>query len=335
MKPAGQTTHPKRQHWAPECYLEAWWEPTGARNEKPGVWVIDRTARTGKQLSIDNVCVETHMYTMTLPNGERDFDLENTLAALEGLYKQVRDERIGPMKPLSDPDRLTLATFAAAMIGRTPRQREHIRGQWQQALTMMEDIEREMKISPAKQMPVSKVASGNGPSLTMDQVRNLVDQPLQHSLYTTMRAAGGALAQMSICVLVTDAKPGFITSDAPAVLYDPTAHTRPPMYRAVGFEHANAEFTLPLSPSQMLFCTWRKELEGAYLEVDDQLVDHVNRRTQFHADRWIICGQNATRDFWFEPTPLPADAWENSEQADELIRARSNASAAPRGRPRA
>jgi hypothetical protein len=53
MTSAAKTTIPKRQHWAPECYLEAWWEPTGARKEKPGVWVIDRGTRTVKQLPIN------------------------------------------------------------------------------------------------------------------------------------------------------------------------------------------------------------------------------------------------------------------------------------------
>jgi Protein of unknown function (DUF4238) len=310
-----EKSNPKRQHWVPECYLSAWAVPS-AQGGKPGVWRIDRVTRQGQLLSLDNVCVEGHIYTRELPNGERDFKLEQMLSELEHLFDQTMREVIGPMKTLDGEDRELLAYFAGAMLARTPRQRDHVQGQWQAALEQLERMERVAKTMSPEQLRrlPSKVASGGGPSFTMEQVRALATQPVQNTLLPTMIGMGRVLSQMSIAVLISDSLE-FITSDAPCVMYDPAAHTRPPFYRHVGLGYKSTEVALPLAPNRMLHFSWLAGVNGLYLEVPDHFVDEANRTTQFHADRGIVSRTNETRDIWFEERGLPADAWEHSEQA--------------------
>jgi hypothetical protein len=298
-------SNPKRQHWVPECYLNAWAVPS-AKDDKSGVWRIDRVTRQGQLLSLDNVCVEGHIYTRELPNGERDFALERMLSELEDIFVQIIREVIVPMKPLDAEDRAALAYFTAAMLARTPLQRDHTQGQWQEMLEMMQQMERKAKtMSPEQLQGWSRVAPGGGPTMTMEQVEELARRPMQHTLLPTMRGMGRILSQMSIAVLIPHSR-HFITSDA---------HTRPPFYRHVGLGHPSTEVTLPLAPNRMLSFSWLSGVNGLYLEVPDDFVDERNRTTQFHADKWIVSSENETRDAWFKERELPADAWEYSEQA--------------------
>jgi Protein of unknown function (DUF4238) len=324
MKRTRAETNPKRHHWVPECYLRAWWDPASPVGEKPHVWVIERQTREGKPLSIDSVFVKTHLYTLTTPDGEKDFELERTLSRVEDDFSRIMERKIVPRKPLPWSDRLGLAFFAAATIARTPRQRDHARGQWQQVLDMCDDMERAMKAAtPEQRQRMSPVATGSGPSLTMNQVRELAAQPLQHSLIPFIVGAGKILARMKIAVFVAEGMPGFITSDAPCVLYDPAAYKRPPIYRPPGLAYKTVEVSLPLAPNRMLHFSWEPRFDGMYLPIDGRVVDEVNRTTQFHADKQILSCKNETCDFWFEDRPLPA--WENTDKAKELLHAPDDA----------
>jgi hypothetical protein len=285
--------------------------------------VIDRQTRDGKPLSIDNVFVKTHLYTLTVPGGEKDFALERLLSRLEHDFARIMERKIIPMRPLTRRDRFGLAYFAAAMIARTPRQRDHIRGQWQQVLDMCDDMQRAMQTAtPRQYQPLSSTLGSGGRGLSVEEVRELAAQPLQHSLLPSISGAGQILAQMSIAVLVTDASPGFITSDAPCVLYDPAAYRRPPIYRAPGLAYKTVEVSLPLTPTRLLLISWNRGFDGQYIPVDDSTVDEANRTTQSYATGKIVSCTNETRDSWFEERPVPADAWENSDQVKRIRRGR-------------
>jgi hypothetical protein len=309
-------SNPKRQHWAPECYLKAWLDPGRAPADKPYLWRIDRETRAAEALSVDQVCVKTHLYTIRGSGGEKDYAIERALSELEGPYERTVTEKVIPGAPLEPRDRANLIVFAAAMFARTPAQRDHIGGQWAHIVRVAEDMERAIKeATPGRRVPsFPRVESGGGPSLTLDDARRIAEHPLQHSIAPMLRAAAPILAQMHLAVLTTDSAPGFITSDDPLAVYDPTAYRRPPMYRSPGLSHQHVEVTLPLAPNRLLILTWERLAPDTYFGVPDRLVDETNRRTQFHADRHIISRAAEIRAIWFEEREPPPDAWENRQK---------------------
>jgi hypothetical protein len=65
--------------------------------------------------------------------------------------------------------------------------------------------------------------------------------------------------------------------------------------------------------------TWQKRFDDKYLPIGQRIVDEFNRMTQFNADKQLVSRKNETRDSWFEERPPPADAWENSEEAKQMM----------------
>lgn len=316
---------PKRHHWVPECYLRAWWDPGCKLGEKPYVWRIDRETREAKPLPIDQVFVKTHLYTRRKPDGQRDFSVEKMLSKLEGPFERIMHEKIKPAKPLTVRDRTWLAFFTAAMMARPLAQRDHQRKQWQRVVEIAEDMQQAMnKLPPERRRTAAKALGGGlssgdrSKSMTLDQVRDLVAQPMAHTVVPMTEVAGRVLAKMPLVILTTDSTPGFITSDSPCAVFDPTAYRRPPLYRAAGLAYDTTEVTLPLAPNRLVMFHWKLGGFDGYMPIPDATVDELNRRAQFHADKHIVCCKSETRDYWFDPGEVPADAWKNSEQAKEL-----------------
>jgi uncharacterized protein DUF4238 len=305
-------TRPKRQHWNPKCYLKAWLDPGCPPGEKPHVWRIDRETRVPQGLSIDQVCVETHLYTIQGPGGTKDYSIEQMFCEIEGPYEQVIANKIMSCAPLAPEDLAILNVFAAAMMSRTPAQRDHIGEQWRHIVNIAEDLQEAYKDAPPeKQNMFPKVEAGGGPSITLEQARAIANYPLQHTVVPMMKAVAKGLSRMCPCILVTDTSPGFITSDAPCVMFDPTAYRRPPPYRSPGLGYEQTEVTLPLTSGRLLFFSYRPH--SIYLRINEATVDEINRRTQFHANRHIISSTRDTRAMWFEPGKIPPDAWENTQ----------------------
>lgn len=144
-----------------------------------------------------------------------------------------------------------------------------------------------------------------------DWCRPLMGTSMASSLVIdTIHAAAPVLASMTLTILTTHDPDGFITSDAPAAMYNPKAHTFAPLYRSPGLMQPDVEVTLPLSPQETaLYC--RRPLRLLYTPVDKQLLDEVNRTTFFFAEEEFVSWKGNTREQWFEERNAPADAWEN------------------------
>jgi hypothetical protein len=319
-------TDPKRHHWVPECYLRAWWDPASPIGKKPHVWRIDRTTRTGEALSVDQVFVKTHLYTFRKSDGSRDFEIEKTLSKVETAFSRVMRDKVTRGKPISIRDRAWLTVFTATMLARTLAQRDNVRQQWKRAVEIGEDMERALKsMTPEQRQRVAglpRSSTDKTRSLTLDQVRDLVAQPLQHTVPPMTVAATDILSKMGMAILTTKDELGFISSDNPCAIHDPTAYRRPPIHRSPGLGHESAEVTLPLSPNHLLIFTWLQAPSIEYLPLKGELVDELNRRTQFFSSKHLICRKNESRDHWFKRGEIPPDAWENSDQARKLARAK-------------
>jgi hypothetical protein len=111
-----------------------------------------------------------------------------------------------------------------------------------------------------------------------------------------------------MAIICTKTKPGFISSDAPLVWYDPCSAKRPLLHRSPGLIHDTIEVTLPISPQQLLVISWNNNLKG-YIDADDEIqVDRLNLRTWFFCDKYFVVIENTKKDFWLGKRPSSHDA---------------------------
>jgi hypothetical protein len=218
------------------------------------------------------------------------------------------------------PRYLKLLAFLAAMHSRTPSRRDHFMGFWSEVLQMGEEIEHQMKVAtPEERRRVASYAApddSNRPTMSLDDVRKIRANPMQHTLEPLMAAEFPLLTRMRCFVLCTASEIGFITSDAPVVWFDPEWHRKPPLYRSACFSDPELEITLPLSPMQMLVlkhgeANTQRLVE--YVEVPDKVVSELNRRTRSLCANEFIVRIQRTELRWFEQGTMPADAWELNE----------------------
>lgn len=302
-------SEPKDQHWVPQAYLRAWCDPASPVGYEPYVWVFASGTREGKKRAPKKIFREPHLYSF--PEGTPNrYDLETKLSQLEGKFRRIRDERLAKHKPLIRPDLVSLLAFVAAMHARTPRMRDHHQEQFQHMLTVMEDLDAAMKrATPAEREAEANrqylPGSTSGPSLNMGQVRRMVEYPMLAMFYPFFAAELKGYSKMQMTVLCTTAASPFITSDAPVAWFDPRTQGRQGIYAAVGLSNATIEVTMPLSPRQMLMLTWRPVSPQVYVDIPEQAVQEMNRRTHAYAYKQFVSCNSSTHDRWFDPNAAP------------------------------
>jgi len=247
------------------------------------------------------------MYTIKTPGGGRDLRIEHGLSQLEGDFARIRRDVLESRLPLQDEDRIKFLAFVAAMRSRTRRHRDHLRGEWGNVKAKMEEMRRAvMRMTPQRRTAMSRIAAGSGPSLDLDDVTRLAQQPLQHMLPSMVEGHLTTLLQMNIAVLCTDDALGFITSDDPCLVYDPETRTRPFPHNVTGLAYKTAELTMPLSPSQTLLVSW-KDCSG-YVEIPAELTAEANRQKRFQCEEEFVVRREEVRAEWFVPDAPPPGA---------------------------
>ena len=329
-------TH-KAQHYIAQGYTRAWCDPTRAAHEEPYVWLFDRDGPTvdkpGRRKAPVNIFKEPDMYTITPANdpGGRDLSLEHGLGRIESDFCAVRKDFIEPRKPLGARERVVVLAFAATTQFRTPGFREHTREQWTPILEMGREMEEQMaKATPeqrakAARRPPSLASVGRErESFTLEQVQEIVDQPLQTMLAAHANALVPLLAKMTnFSIWCTEKTPGFITSDQPTVWFDPEWPKRPPMFQAPALMYETVEITMPISPTRMLFLgrqnEWSEFMDLDELDLDDRLLNELNRRTCRLAREKVVVSRNEFRSVWAEQGEPPADAWRAPGDDDAVV----------------
>jgi hypothetical protein len=119
-------------------------------------------------------------------------------------------------------------------------------------------------------------------------------------------------------ILISKEPLGFITSDAPCVWFNPKAHTFPPFYRSPGLAQTDIEVTLPLTPHHLLY--FSHVAVPLYIDIKDAEAEILNHRTLGFCDQEFVSWKGGANPRWFEKVPMPADAWENTEEGKEAHR---------------
>jgi hypothetical protein len=232
----------------------------------------------------------------------RDLRIEAGLSTLEDAFVRIRKDFLGQRKPIPAVPRLKLLAFVAAQHARTPRMRDHLKEQWGRVLEKMDELQSQFdQMDPEDRKSFGRSSAGrggDGPSMTHEQVRDFVAQPLQHTVIPRVETLTPMLAKLRMAFLCTNSSPGFITSDNPCVWFDSEAHKRPPMRRSPAIMYPTLEITMPLTPRLMLYLSHRGPV--GYVDLPDPLVRELNRRTRAYADEAFICRSNAADRGWYE-----------------------------------
>lgn len=321
----------KAQHYVAKGYTRAWCDPGKADHEEPYVWIFDRDGPTaempGKRKAPVNIFSEPEMYTITPANDPqgRDLSLEHGLQRIENDFCAVRRDFIEPARPIGERERAILLAFAACSQFRTPGFREHTRSQWQPVLDLGREVEEQMRTATLEQKArASRLGSSDRKnSMTMEQVQQIVDKPLQTVLASHVRTTVPLLQSMTnLTILCTEKTPGFITSDEPVVWFDPEAYKRPPMYQGPALMYETIEITMPISPTRMMFLgrrntSWPEYMNLDARDLDERLLNDLNRRTCRYAREKIVVSRNEFRPIWCENGEPPPDAWRAPDEDDE------------------
>jgi hypothetical protein len=157
-----------------------------------------------------------------------------------------------------------------------------------------EDIE---KMSVALRPSPDRESAG----LSMDDLRRIVEQPMEPLLTSEVSTVTPILAGMRQFIIQTADSPGFVTSDAPCVWLDPELYKESPAFGAGGLISSSIEILMPLSPRQCVYFGHQLVASGFYLSLKshDPLLDHVNRRVCQFADEHVVATEDVRQQPWF------------------------------------
>lgn len=231
------------------------------------------------------------------PEGKRDLLLEDSLSGLEAKFAKVRREKLEKGLSLDQGDIAVLLMFAATMLSRTVSQREHQSEQWGRVRGMGEKLEEAVATGNV----VAQPATHSGPTFTMDDVRRIVEQPLQQTLPPFASATYEVFRTLDLTVLEATTEPGFITSDTPCVVGASELDERPPTFSDSVLHLPSTEVCLPLSPHFCLLLT-RGGFVG-WQKIPAVLLDEFNRRVRFACHHQFVVNQELKSDYWFSEIP--------------------------------
>jgi len=286
----------RKQHWVPNSYLGAWCDPDRSPKYDPYVWIFPKDGGNGQRKSPRNIFAETDFYTIHLPDGTRDLSLEHGLATLETRFSRIRETRIKKREPLNAEDKVWVCAFMAAMHLRTRAQRNAFRQQWGHALRIAEDLQHRLdSMTPEQQKeyrPTTEIGKTSGPTLTIEDVRELAKRPLQQMLPDLIEKDLPVLARMNLVIFTTDDELGFITSDHPCVWFDERARRGPLSLRS-----RTIEVSMPISPHSLALLCWADL--PSYKSVSAPELNNDNRLQQANCDEYFVARRNTSKPEWF------------------------------------
>ena len=304
----------RRQHIVPNCYLSAWLEPVTPPGQQRAIWRFAKDGTDRHRRSPKKTFTESDRYTVLLKNGERDLTVEHTLDQIENDFSRVL-RRLRRREPLTIRDKAKLAIFTAAMLGRTKRRANHWKETWQDLRRMVSDFEgQDCETKASGTLPPDEPLPPGAVRASAAEIDEFLVNSHPEYLNNTIEIAAPQLFAMDLSIYSTDDELGFLTSDEPCIMHNPTAYRYHPMMRSVGLRQRDVQVLLPVTPTLLIAFT-HKQTYPRITPLSKSQLDDVNRMIVWHADREIVSWRGALRHEWFyTPGPNPPDAWENRPQ---------------------
>ena len=277
---------PKNQHIIPKCYLKQFANPNIPANYGPCVWVFERESKKGKRKNIKSVLTSADMYTF-----KGDYTIEKTLGQIENEYSKIFDKKIKNRLPLTPQEHYLFCAFVAAMLQRTLKQKENIENFIDQVADM------------AQQMEIAHGAKAK----TSSKWRKEKEDAHKLSVMGMIPEIANILYKMNLAFLCTNKNVSFITSDAPAYLFNSQLQWQ--RFYGPGLMQKHVEVRMPLSPEISVDFSWINNLRG-YIELSEDLVHDSNRMVYGFSHQYFIANSQKLRRRWFHRLPLdPVFLW--------------------------
>jgi hypothetical protein len=114
-------------------------------------------------------------------------------------------------------------------------------------------------------------------------------------LTNTIEISAPMLFAMDLSIYSTDDELGFLTSDEPCILHNPTARRYHPMMRSAGLLQRDVQVLLPLSPKLLIAFTHKRTYPFITPIAKDSL-DEFNRMMVWHANKEIVWWRGEVRE---------------------------------------
>jgi hypothetical protein len=284
----------KRHHYVPRLLLRRFsWEPEA---QNPGLWRLDKHGGTPARTSVNNESVISHFYRLESSSTLKATAVEETLALVErNAVEPIRKLVAGT--PLNPSERVRMATFLFLQRERTPQARA-----WQNFMgEQVGALHAEFRLSDPKQVREALRASGSLKSdeeierfrkKALDQIKSgqakvvpTNDTSVRMMFTVAREMAVSIAAKMSWFSAKAPAREGYICSDHPLLIHDPTAgHQR----GAAWFSSPEVQVTIPLDPTACLVLMPGPP-DLRFVEADEREVRELNLRTYASA-QWSIYG---------------------------------------------
>ena len=301
----------KRQHIVPSCYLSAWLEPVAPTGQQRALWKFAKDGSGGHRRSPQKTFVQSDRYTVFLKDGGRDLKVEHSLDKIENDFSGVF-RRLHRNEKLTLLDKAKLAIFTAAMLGRTTQRADHWKDSWKDIRKIVSQFEgdggtRKASGSLTEGMPLPPGAA----RISSSEIDDFLVNAHPEHLINTIEVAGPILFSMDLSIYSTDDKYGFLTSDDPCIMHNPTAYRYHPMRRSPGLGQRDVEILLPISPRLLIAFTHTRTYP--YITpMPKKAVDEFNRMMVWQSASEFVSWTGQLCEEWFEkPGPAPPDAWEN------------------------
>jgi len=255
-------------------------DPRTPALQEPYVWIFERNQRRGKKKAPKNILAETDFYTL-----KGDYTIEKTLAQIESEYSAIFDSKISKRIPLSPEEHILFCAFVAAMLQRTQKQKEHVEGFIDQIVEKVIDLEKAHKMPP-KASEEWKAKKEDAHKLSVMAMTPEITK---------------ILFQMNLAFLCSDGHASYITSDAPAFLFNSALQFQ--RVYGPGLKQKRVEVHMPLSPEISACFSWINNLRG-YVEVDEDTVHESNRTIYGYSHRFFIANSPKLKQRWFRRLPL-------------------------------
>lgn len=278
----------EQQHTVSKSYLENF------SNEKGLIWVLDTNDKIFNA-SPYNVLKERHFYSLTLPNGKKDFTVEDALSGIEGDYVNVFKNKLLKNLFLTSEERIIVSVFIATLMIRTRPHRDSMKDSLQEIKKWMEGWKKE----PSQ--PFKSVIPSSGKTISIDDLNAGLQNFDEHhslSILSTTPQIASLIYNMKWSIWINK-KYGFVTSDDPVVILRPAsikkygenvAGSRP------GLRYKDVELTIPLSRNRLLLAGWILN-DDSYIEVDDEKAENIDHRTITHSrDRIVSNSEDKLKD---------------------------------------
>jgi hypothetical protein len=274
----------RKQHTVPSCYLKAWVDPETPPDQTPYVHLFDLHGGNARRKSPANILRMPDIYTI-FRSGERDLRIEHAFGLWERDFVRVRGRLEAEQFGTGD-DAADLYAFVGAMLARPPHRIDFMKDQW----ASIAELGREARANLNPAIPLIPSLSRGRPGMNLAQVQELADNPMGTWFPHTVATYVETLSTRFGCDVLINETPdhSFLTSDAPAVIFHPSANN--PRFRHMprGLGSLDCEITLPLSPRLALL--FRRKMPGihAFIGANWETVFEINHRTIRGARETII-----------------------------------------------